>query len=357
MGFGAGDPEVSVLMPARDAEATLDATLRSVRRQRGVHWECIVVDDGSDDATADVVRRHARADPRVHLIVQERLGLVPALERGRAACRAPFVARMDADDVMHRDRLAIQRAALLDAGDLAGVGCRVRLFPQASRGPGMARYERWINAVAGRDDAGRLDAEAVAREAFVECPLAHPTWMLRRAVLDAHGYRDRGWPEDYDLLLRLLAAGERLASVPRRLLAWRLGAGAHSRTDARYGLDRFTACKAAFLAQGLLAASPAWVLWGHGDTGRALRSALAAHGRTPAAIVEVHPGRIGQVIGGAPVIAPAQLPGERARLSAAGDGSAVPVIASVSGAAARGQIRVALDGMGLAETLDYIMAA
>src|SRR5687767_539058 len=206
---------VSVLLPVRDAAATLAASLRSVSRQRMRELECIVVDDGSRDESLAIARRHASGAPGFRVIAQPALGSVPALAGGLAGCRAPLVARHDADDCMHRERLALQVAALDEAPGLAGVGCHVRLFPRSALGPGMRAYEAWLASV-------RTPAD-VRREAFVECPLAHPTLVLRRAVLDAHAYRDPGWPEDYDLVLRLLGAGHELGVVPRRLLAWRHG--------------------------------------------------------------------------------------------------------------------------------------
>jgi hypothetical protein len=77
----------------------------------------------------------------------------------------------------------------------------VRCFPRAALGAGMRAYEAWLASVDS--------PERVRREAFVECPVAHPTLAIRAELLRAFGYRDRGWPEDYDLLLRLLEAGHR----------------------------------------------------------------------------------------------------------------------------------------------------
>jgi GT2 family glycosyltransferase len=246
---------------------------------------------------------------------------------------------MDADDWMHRQRLALQIDALEKDPALAGVGCRVRIFPRTAMSDGRRRYEAWLNAVETPED--------VRREAFVECPVAHPGLLLRRSVLLRFGWRDAGWPEDYDLVLRLLAAGERLAVVPRRLLGWRDGPERLSRRDPAYGLDRFTACKAAFLAEGLLAGRGDYVLWGYGDTGRTLRRALLAHGKQPSHIVELHPGRLGQRIHGVPVIAPDAL--------APLHGS--PVVASVAGLEARTRIRDALARLGRREGRDFVVAA
>jgi hypothetical protein len=203
----------------------------------------------------------------------------------------------------------------------------------------MRAYERWLAGVRTRDD--------VRREAFVECPLPHPTWLLRAEVLRAAGYRDTGWPEDYDLLLRLLGAGRELGVVPRRLLAWRHGPARLSQRSPVYAPDRFTACKAHHLANGWLAGHRRYWLWGYGGTGRSLARALRAHDRHPDAIVELHPRRIGQRIQGAPVIAPQEL----------GAPGAVPLLVSVAGAPARALIRGELDRRGWREGIDYVCAA
>ena len=171
--------------------------------------------------------------------------------------------------------------------------------------------------------------------------------MLRRDVFYRYGYRDRGWPEDYDLVLRMLADGHRLGMVPRRLLHWRDHSRRLSRNDERYSIQRFTDCRAHFLAESFLASHQHYALWGYGGTGKALRKALAANGKDPAVIIELHPGRIGQLIFGAPVIAPPELVRYRD----------MPLLVSVAGAVARQQIRRKLRTMRFVETRDYVLCA
>ncbi|HEY2386689.1 MAG TPA: glycosyltransferase [Candidatus Binatia bacterium] len=335
----AAQPAISILLPARNAAATLDACWRSILRQREPDWECVLVDDGSEDDTLARARLHARDDARLVVVATPSRGIVAALEAGLARCRGALVARMDADDVMHRDRLRAQRTLLGARPELAAVGCRVRIFPRAGMRSGLRAYERWLNGIASPAD--------LRAEAYVECPVAHPTLMIRRAVLADLGYRACPWPEDYDLVLRLLARGGDIAVLPRRLLAWRNDPSRLTWRDARYGLDRFTLCKAAFLAQGFLATSDRYVLWGYGETGRALRRALAEHGKRPSHIVELHAGRLGNVIHGAPVIHPEALVLARHR----------PLVASVAGPVPRDEIRRALAARGYCELRDFIVAA
>lgn len=325
-------------MPARDAAATIDAALASIQRQTEPSWECIVVDDGSRDATLERITAAARSDHRFTVISTPPRGLIAALNEGLAHCRAPLVARMDADDVMHRRRLAMQADALAGDATLAGVGCRVRIFPRRGMTARLREYEAWLNGVSGADD--------VERDAFVECPVAHPTLMMRRDIA-ALGYRDCGWPEDYDLILRALAARLRIGLVPCRLLAWRDRRDGASRIDPRYAIEQFTRCKAHHLAIGFLAHTASYVLWGYGDTGRMLRRALADLGKTPSHIVEVKASRIAQRIHGAPVISVGDLATVRD----------IPIVVSVARAGPRAEIRAALAAMGFCERRDFVCAA
>ena len=335
----ASHPLVSVLLPVWNATTTLPAGLRGVQRQTESRWQCVIVDDGSDDDSLAWARWFAAQDPRFEVIATAHQGLVPALHTGQAHCRGRFIARMDADDLMHRQRLAMQVRALEACPNLAAVGCHVRLFPRQGLPEGRRAYERWLNSI---------DTPCqVRQEAFVECPIAHPTLMIRCQVLRALGYRDCGWPEDYDLLLRLLTQGYTVGVVPRRLLSWRDRPQRLSRCSPTYALERFIACKAAFLAASFLHHTKTYILWGYGDTGKALRRALLAHGKHPSYIVELHPGRLGNRIHNAPVIRPEEL-------------VRVPrchIVVSVAGVQARREIRHMMTRLGFVELRDFVCAA
>jgi hypothetical protein len=138
--------------------------------------------------------------------------------------------------------------------------------------------------------------------------------------------------------------------VPEKLLAWRDGPARLSRTSPAYAQSAFTACKAAFLAEGFLAAHERYALWGYGGTGRSLARALSSRGKRLARVVELHPRRLGQRIHGAPVVPPEAL---RDDASA----RALPLLVSVAGAGPRSEIRAALAALGYAELRDFLCAA
>jgi glycosyltransferase involved in cell wall biosynthesis len=332
-------PRISILLPVWNAETTLSACLRSLVRQTESNWECILIDDGSSDRSLTIAREFAARDPRFRLEARPHEGLIATLNTGIPLCSAAIVARMDADDWMHRDRLRLQCAALDDNPDLDALGCFTRSFPRRELPNGRRRYEAWLHSLE--------DAESVWRDRFIECPIAHPTLVIRHASLLELGYRDRGWPEDWDLLLRLLRNGPRVGVVARRLLGWRDRPDRLSRNDTRYALERFTACRAWHLHRDFLSGNPSYILWGHGRTGRALRKALADLGHQPAAIVEVHPRRIGETIGGAPVIPPSALAAQ----------PPYPVVVSVAGTGPRSEIRSVLTEMKFREGIQFVCAA
>jgi len=332
-------PRVSVLLPVYNAASTLASALQSVGRQSETDWECIVVDDGSHDDSFEIARATAAADARFRVVRSAHAGIVSALNRGLPQCRGEFVARMDADDLMHSARLARQADALDAAPELAGLGSHVRIFPRSTLGSGMRAYEHWIN---------RIDSEArILDELLVECPLVHPTLMIRSEVLRSLGYRDCGWPEDYDLVLRALRGGYRLGIVAQRLLCWRSQPTRLSRNSPTYSIERFVECKAAHMADTFLQHESEYALWGYGATGRALQRALRRHHKLPAVILELHPGRIGNVIADAPVVHPDEwLARPTHRL-----------VVSVAGETARRQIRDRLALAELRERVDFVCAA
>lgn len=335
------EPDVSVLLPTWNALATLPEALGSVLDQRGVSLEVVVVDDGSADGTAPWLRARAALDPRVIPLLRPHEGLVAALNAGLAACRAPLVARMDADDRSLPGRFAAQAAWLAAHPEASVVGCRIRCFPEDAVQGGMRHYEAWQNDL--------LEHEDLVREIFVEAPFVHPSTMLRRTALAAvGGWRDEGWPEDYDLWLRLFAAGHRFGKVPDLLFFWRERSARLTRTDPAYAPERHLRLKAHFLARTVLSGRDAVQIWGAGRGGKLLRRALAAEGVTVARFFDIDPRKIrGTVAGTVPVLSHAALADHRD----------LPTLVAVGSRGARDPIRAALPALGVVEGRDLWFTA
>lgn len=334
-------PRVSILLPVRDAEGTLDEALTSVLDQTLDDLEVVAVDDGSTDGSPAILRAFADGDSRVRVLSQPARGLVPALERARREARGALLARMDADDRAEPGRLRAQVELLEDRPDVVLAGTHVRYFPRERLKDGARRYEAWLNSLG--------DADALERDLWIECPLAHPTFMARAGAVEAvGGYRDRGWPEDYDLLLRLRYAGGRLGVVPRVLHHWREGADRLSRTDSRYAPAAFRRVKAHFLAGSpLLQGREGVVVWGAGPVGKAIARALAEKGVPIRAFVELDPRKVGQEIHGAPVVAPNAIDRFRGALG----------LAAVGKEGARAEIRAAFAAAGWLDGRDFVAVA
>ena len=297
-------------MPVFNARETVVQALRSILNQevpegslpRGARippFEVVVVDDGSDDGTADLVA--AVADPCVHLLREPHRGIVGALQRGLDACRGTFVARMDADDVAMPHRLWVQIPMLLADPGLALVDGKVMFFRDDEDVPGgMNRYAAWVNSVVEPADFDRL--------LLIESPVVHPATTFRRqAVLDVGGYRDGPFPEDYDLWLRLHSAGWRLRKAPEVLVHMRDRPDRLTRTHPRYGRDAFRRVRAEWLARGPLSAHRRVVVWGAGRGGRPWSRWVVAQGHELLAVVDVDKKKIGSTRAGAPIVAPQAL--------------------------------------------------
>jgi len=251
-----------------------------------------------------------------------------------------WLARMDADDVSEPQRFARQRALMEADPTLAVCGAHVRCFPRDELRDGTLRYEAWLNATSG--------AEEVSRELFVECPLPHPTFFLDAGATErVGGYRDRGWAEDYDLLLRLWRAGGRMAKVPEPLLRWREGSERLQRTSPVYAPDAFVRCKVHHLRRSLLAENRGVAVWGAGPVGKTFARALAEAGTPVRAFVEVDARKIGQEIHGAPVL------DTQGGLALTG----VLHLAAVGQPGARETLRSILSGAGLRELVDHVAVA
>lgn len=210
-------PLVSVVMPVYNAGRFLREAIDSILRQDFADFEFVIVDDGSEDGSREVVRSYT--DRRIRLIVNPaNLGVVRSLNAGIEAARGTLVARMDADDVCAPDRLGRQVAFLREHEDVLVVGTFIENIDGQGRSFGRTSFPVTDSALRVRLRHG--------------CPLAHPTVMMRRpAVVSAGLYREpMRHAEDYDLWLRMAERGK-LANLPFIGLKYRTHQGCVTVTE------------------------------------------------------------------------------------------------------------------------------
>ncbi len=195
-------------MAVYNGERFLREAVESVLGQTLMDIELIVIDDGSTDATAEILDEYAAADLRVVVETRANAGRAAARNRGFELARGPLVAVLDADDIALPERLEVQRMFLEAHRRVGGVGGAVAFVDEEGRTFAEWRYP--------------LSNDEISRAFESGTPLAHSAAMIRAAAFDAAGgYRSVfAVSEDLDLWLRLSGVQE-LANVPELVLSYR----------------------------------------------------------------------------------------------------------------------------------------
>jgi hypothetical protein len=197
------DPASSFVLPVYNAAPLLPGTIDSILAQTDREFELIVVDDGSTDATPQLLASYAGRDPRVRIVTQANAGITRALIAGCKAARGKYIARHDAGDLSHPSRLAVQRAMLDANAEVAFVSCWTQITgPELEplylvRGTGIAAQPARV-----------LDVEHPL--SVIDGPTHHGSVVFRRDSYErAGGYRPEFYyGQDWDLWHRLAAIGK-----------------------------------------------------------------------------------------------------------------------------------------------------
>ena len=203
-------PCVCVLLAVHNGEKYLREAVESVLAQTLADFKFLIIDDGSTDASPQILRQFAAADSRIQLVTQPNAGLTRTLNRGLKLAETEFIARMDSDDVCLPTRLEAQVAFLREHADVSLVGSSVEFIdPEGcSIGPkpGLLTEHQQIDA-------------DLLRKGW---PIVHPAVMMRtRAVMEIGGYDESYLTnQDHDLFLRVAEHG-RVANLPQTLLKYR----------------------------------------------------------------------------------------------------------------------------------------
>ena len=315
---------VTVLMPVQAKTAQdprlqqwFKAALNSLLSQTYSDLEIILIGDAERRIERWIPARFARHS-NIHLIARERQGLVGALNTGVKAATGEMIARMDADDLCAPDRIQRQVELLLDHPQVTFCGTGIEIFSESGHiTDGSHRYQNWLNA--------QNSPTAIGNSVFIECPLPHPSWMLRRELYEQlNGYREVEWAEDYDFLLRAWMAGAVMAKPgfdlqqsantstteqlkeetpvqSNTLVYWRDHDLRLTRNDSHYSRANFIRAKAWALSQSLLKNRSAIIL-GTGTNAKRLHDSLQHYNVSVSCFVEMNIAHTKKTIRQLPVI-------------------------------------------------------
>ena len=198
-------------MSVYNGERFLAPAITSVLEQTYNNFEFLILDDGSTDATAQIIRTFAAQDQRIRPIIRENRGLIASLNQLLDEARAPIIARMDADDICRPDRFARQIAFLNEHPDHGVVGS-------------------WSEDIDEHDNKWRVRGcdHPVTHTEFSHNIaqggplLVHPAVMYRCDIVQGVGGYHAAFKhcEDLDLWLRL-ASETKIANIPERLIRYR----------------------------------------------------------------------------------------------------------------------------------------
>jgi glycosyltransferase involved in cell wall biosynthesis len=206
-------PQISVICTAKNAATTIEAMINSILGQDFHDWEMIVVDDGSTDATAGIVRRFASADPRIRLITTAGLGRGAALNRAVAETAADLIANIDADDESHPARLRLQLWAMGQYPQF-GLLCtrRILIFGDSP----TAWPDQFVSPP--------VKVVPITSRLRLRNPVDHSSVLMsKHLLLKVGGYCEtRRSQFDYDLWVRLAQIGCELGRLELPLIAKRI---------------------------------------------------------------------------------------------------------------------------------------
>jgi len=277
-----GIAKLSVLMPYRNAASTLSRAIESILQQSFTDFELILVDDGSTDSSKEISCQYE--DKRIRNVSIPESGIVAALNKGLAISQGKYIARMDADDYSYPERLKLQYEFLDRNPDIGIVSGKVSFKGNREKDKGYALYVDWINQ--------QISPEQIYLNRFVESPIAHPSVMIRKMLLDRFGsYREGDFPEDYELWLRMMDQDVRFSKIDGIILDWYDEETRLSRIHKRYSVEAFYRIKTKYFTKWFMnrfqQKLPPLLIWGTGKSVLQKSKYLDEYGLTISGYIDV----------------------------------------------------------------------
>lgn len=258
------NPQVSIIMAAKDTEPYLSDCLDSILAQTYENWELIAINDHSSDRTPEVLMEYASRDSRVRVFHSDRPKLIPTLKYGYQLAQGVLINRMDSDDRMPLDKLEVlvREWQKLGKGYIIAGGTE-HFVDEGEVGGGFRRYEEWLNEVAR--------TSSHYEQIYQECVIPSHCWIIHKEDFDlVGGFKPEVYPEDYDLCFRFYKHGLKVAGIDKILHFWRDRSNRISRTWDEYKDNRYFDLKLKYFYELDRDSTRPLVVWGAGRNGKDL---------------------------------------------------------------------------------------
>lgn len=257
-------PKISVILPVYNAQESIGKSIESILTQFFEDFELIIINDGSTDNTLLIISSFK--DHRIRICTTPNRGIARALNFGIKLAKADIIARMDADDISLPDRLEKQLDYLNSNPDVGLVSCKVEYGGDRNANLGYALYVDHINKL--------MTHETMFIKRFQESPIAHPSVMYRKCLIEQFGgYAENKTAEDYELWLRWMNKGVKFGKINGKLLIWNDLPNRISRNNVAYSEAEFLKIKAKYLYKELSKKRRIFNVWIWG-TGRKVNTSI-----------------------------------------------------------------------------------
>lgn len=257
-------------MPVKNAGIFLEESISSIVNQTYTNWELIAINDHSDDNSLEILIQWSTSHPNIKLYENTDFGIIPALRIGLNRCKGQYITRMDADDIMDKNKLLFlfNELSIKGKGWIA-TGLVKYFASNKTLNEGYIKYENWINQLTLNGDN--------FKEIYKECVIPSPCWMmLKEDLISIGGFNEDTYPEDYDLAFRMYAHKLKITAVKKVIHYWRDYPQRTSRNDPKYSNNTFASLKTKFFIKNDLDKNKELILWGAGKKGKQIAKILIA---------------------------------------------------------------------------------
>lgn len=258
---------ISILIPMKNAAPHLHETIESILKQKEKEWELLIVNDYSDDDSESIVAAFQLKDHRIQLLQNKGKGIINALQTAYSVSQGNLITRMDADDLMHPEKLSVMSHQLLQHGEGHIATSLVKYFAEKGVNEGYQKYEQWLNGLTEKGEN--------FKDIYKECVIPSPSWMLHRSDLEKIGaFEKLTYPEDYALTFEMYKAGLKVIPSNQVLHYWRDHDARASRNDPNYADNTFLPLKVKYFLELDHDPNKELILWGAGKKGKKLAQLL-----------------------------------------------------------------------------------